>query len=298
MGILRSNFSDVQKMMWWSYFTVLGFVYTYANGALPRIPESNSDSDNGVNLQFTAGRGEWSNALKEEIMKSNLEKVKELINSGLDVHAVNPEGESYLHIAACSATATDTSATDTENNGEITKFLLSKGIKVDAKDSKGVTPLITAAKCGNTKAAEVLIENNADMDYQDTGHKQGTAILYCSWAGFYNVTKLLVAKGANVNVQFKNNVNYRCQNKWTPLHCVAYFSDDLLKRSLEMVKLLVGAGAEVNPVDECGKTPMYLAKQGYGAEHQAIVRYLKSKGGFAACEKLCKHSKRLDSIQF
>jgi len=255
-------------MKWWSYFTVLGLVYTYANGALPRIPDSNSDNDNGVNVQSTGGSGEWSRELKVEIMNGNLERVKELINSeGLDVNAVNREGKSYLHIAAANV--------DTDKAGEITKFLLSKGIKVDAKDNYGVTPLIGAALWDNKKSAEVLIENGADIDYQDTGKWQGTPILY-SLTHIpirYKVAKLLIAKDADVNVHFKNYTYDKNKNKWTPLHFAA---DD---GSLYMAWLLVDAGAEVNPVDENGKTPMYYAKQKQDAQHRVVFDYLKSKGG-------------------
>ena len=199
-------------------------------------------------------------------MNGNLERVKELINSeGLDVNAVNSEGESYLHIAA---------NWDTGKAGEITKFLLSKGIKVDAKDSKGVTPLIGAARFDNIKSAEVLVENGADIDYQDTGYYQGTPIVYSLISSFpFNVAKLLIAKGANVNVYFKNYTEDKNKNKWTPLHFVA---DD---GSLDMAKLLVGADAEVNPVDENGKTPMYYAKQKQDAQHWDVFRYLKMNGG-------------------
>ena len=46
-----------------------------------------------------------------------------------------------------------------------------------------------------------------------------------------------------------------------------------------MVKFLIDAGADVNPVDWDGKTPLYYAKQRQDTEHQEVVDYLKSKGG-------------------
>merc|ERR1719300_227455 len=105
----------------------------------------------------------------------------------------------------------------------MTEFLLSKGIEVDAKDNDGVTPLIAAAIVDNIKAAEVLVENDADLDYQDTGYYQGTPILYsfASIGNHYNVAKFLISKSANVNVHFKNYTEDKNKNKWTPLHFVA-----------------------------------------------------------------------------
>jgi len=250
-------------MMWWSYFTVFGLVYTLANGAPPRIAGlSNSDNDNGVNGQSTGGSGEWSTELEEAIKKAYLEKVKELINSGLDVNAINikHDGESYLH----------TAATSDFRIGKITQLLLSEGAKVDAKDKFGFTPLISAAANGNYKSAKALLEMGADIEVQDTGKWQGTAILWASvFSGQKNwndVVKLLVAKKANVNVHFKN----MGVHNWYPLHFVANAG------TLEMTKLLVDAGAEVNPVDGNGRTPMYLAQNG---GHQEVVKYLKDNGG-------------------
>jgi ankyrin repeat protein len=89
------------------------------------------------------------------------------------------------------------------------------------------------------------------------------------------VVELLLNKGANPNIQAKGpSVSDRDQGK-TPLMMVIssfYFSLDKRKQQqLEIVEMLLKAGADVNIRDENGKTALQHAIESRGAKHLVNV---------------------------
>lgn len=127
---------------------------------------------------------------------------------------------------------------------ELVRLLLTKGSKASAKDRMGRTPM------------DIVCEFSGDGDYHMGSH------IATLKAGF------LVANGANVNQDFiEENGVYR------PLSQAA-----LQPGNLELVKFLVGKGANVNP--PCSKygdlTPLAAAAQVEG--NKEVVKFLLDKG--------------------
>jgi ankyrin repeat protein len=71
------------------------------------------------------------------------------------------------------------------------------------------------------------------------------------------VAQLLLARGADVNT--------RCKDLGTPLHHAAYFGN------VEIVRLLLDHGAQVNAVDDFGKSPLHAVSHGeYESQEDGI----------------------------
>ena len=76
-----------------------------------------------------------------------------------------------------------------------TKFLIGKGADVNLPDSRGNTPLMTAARVGYTEAVDLLIQLGAKVD---ATNKMGeTALILAVQQRQLNAVKLLLGKGAN-----------------------------------------------------------------------------------------------------
>ena len=75
-----------------------------------------------------------------------------------------------------------------------------------------------------------------------------TPLWYAAGFGNADIVKLLLARGADVNVQ---NINGR-----RPLHCCSWNTTDSAPQIMEA---LLSSDAEVNVTDETGNTPLHLA---------------------------------------
>ena len=69
-----------------------------------------------------------------------------MLEHGADIHAVEEKKKCALHFAA-------------QNDDEdVMRKMIARGVSVHAEDKDGWTPLHMAAYCGNKVAAEILIE--------------------------------------------------------------------------------------------------------------------------------------------
>lgn len=65
-------------------------------------------------------------------------------------------GETPLHLATIA------------QNLSICKLIVSSGVNIDAKDSKGFTALMLACQLGNDDLVSLLVKHNADTGIKDT----------------------------------------------------------------------------------------------------------------------------------
>jgi ankyrin repeat protein len=209
------------------------------------VPEPTQDiiSPPAAENSFTAEE-------QAEIDKFCAEQCRKVALDG-NVKKANKDGVTLLHRAAI------------EQNLVASRYLVSQGADVNAKNIVGETPLHHAAvhTTINTAIIEFLISNGADMS---TKNNRGETPLLSAMAWNNEapeVIKFLVLKGADVNV--KDN-----EGK-TPLHYVTG-----LFGNLEIVRFLISKGADVNVRDKEGDTPLGLAK--LYKENTAIVAYLET----------------------
>jgi ankyrin repeat protein len=131
---------------------------------------------------------------------------------------------------------------------------LKNGVNVNAIWQK-FTPLIQASKNGQFDVVKILLEYGANVN---AGIK--TALHFAVKECHLDVARILLEN--------KSSVNYKDDDKYTPLHEAAFHGH------LEIARLLIENGAEIESKEEKGgETPLYIAcKRG----HLPIVEYLVS----------------------
>lgn len=136
--------------------------------------------------------------------------------------------------------------------------LVEQGADLEIPDyfkSSPKTALTHALNNGHNNIAEYLIEHGAKVQYVDIGHQLFQSCLH----GNKNYFEMLIKKASF------GNVNHHDIDELTPLIIASQ------KGHLDIVKLLVKAGADVNAEDVSGETAIYHAMYN---QHYEIVEYL------------------------
>ena len=224
-------------------------------------------------------------ALTLAIINSNhrysYEVVKLLIDYGANINYVDEDGWTPL-MFACKYS---------KNNTTIIELLLDKGADLDAQDGDGWTPLMYACRFCNKKAVELLLNKGADIDARDNDHYislfmanpylfKNTDLEYANINAYLKIMDILVIKKANINSRDKkgnilmrelytdkyngncetikffldNKININAQDNYglTALMIICKcISREYIK---DLLKLLLGNGANPNIKDKCGKT--------------------------------------------
>jgi ankyrin repeat protein len=133
-------------------------------------------------------------------------------------------------------------------NFKMVQMLIKHGADVNTYDYWGITPLISAASCGNSPG--IPPELNKESEYA-------------------KIVKGLIKEGAKVNV---SSGNLAANFDETPLLCAARANNT------EIVKILVDGGAKINVVNCFEETPRSLAKANKNKEMEDFL-YEKQRGG-------------------
>jgi ankyrin repeat protein len=223
-----------------------------------------------------------------------LEVYRYLIETkGCDVNVQNDNNDTPVHRAFC--------CFNPNAAGDITIFtyLLSQtNINVNNKDQYGFTLLQRACLRINKFPLEifkVLIEkHDADVNIQnkDKDTPLHLALRNFDWAGdITTLTYLLSQKGINVNATGEYG--------YSLLH---YACKRVNKFPIDIFKLLITLGADVNVQAQDNDTPIHLAFHGFDANarrHIAVLKYLltqqgidgniKDKHGYTVFHYACKY---------
>lgn len=108
----------------------------------------------------------------------------------------------------------------------------------------GLTPLLYAARAGNTKGVKLLLERSADPEAVATDRvKSPWSAIHCAaLRGDTDMLAHLTKRGCDVNARAMHNV--------TPLHIACY------NARLDAVASLLAQGADMHAQDEDGYTPL------------------------------------------
>ena len=206
------------------------------------------------------GRDE-SNMLGD-VSAGNIVAVKKFLDKGGNVNLQDEPGMTPLHHAV--------NADYKGSHREMVKLLIDRGADVKAICDTHHTPLHWAS---NKETAELLINVGANVNART--RRTGETLLYSSARGaaqgapkscqmYLGLVKLLIAKGADVNVKLKTGE--------TTLHMVArQFSE---KHASEVCELLIVNGAKVNEKNLKDQTPLDEALTDKRNKTAALLRKL------------------------
>jgi len=153
---------------------------------------------------------------------------------------------------------------------KIKKFIKS-GFDVNSRDEKGRTSLILACHNDNRDIVNLLITNGAEVNASDNIGL--TPLHEAARNGYKNIVEQLIERGANVNAKTLDDPGpydwfyEHWQACSTPLHLAVSYID--------VTKVLVSNGADINAKDEGGHTPLQNAVF-HGDKN--VVEFLIAKG--------------------
>jgi len=203
-----------------------------------------------------------STALHWAVERDDVELTDLLIRSGARVTARTREGVTPLELAA------------TNGSGQIIDRLLKAGADPNAAlTPSGDTALMMAARTGKTDAIRVLVEAGAQVNATETWGGT-TALMWAVSEGHNEAAKMLIDAGADVKARshYVAAANGRGFEGRTPLADstdakAAEFASGRLtplmfaarEGDVEVARILVAAGADVNALAGDGKTALAMA---------------------------------------
>jgi uncharacterized protein len=146
------------------------------------------------------------------------------------------------------------------NQPEMARILLARGVDVNATDKSGRTPLFGAVARGDTATVRMLLDRGASAKVKT--REGNTPVLEAADGGRVEVASLLLKAGATTNDQ-------EPPFGWTPLHKASALGYQ------EFARLLIANKVALNLKDDDGRTPLQLAVQ-YG--HRELAGILKGAG--------------------
>ncbi|KAF5125249.1 Ankyrin-1 [Metarhizium anisopliae] len=172
---------------------------------------------------------------------------KLLVDAGASLTANTKLGETPLHIAAAFGSQ------------DIVKMLLDNGAAVDIKDKYGLTPLQSACERGHFLAAETILRHRKMQDYLPP-EAEDQPLVSSVRRGYYKTAQVLLRNGADPNA---------IDGGATAL------LQAVIGKNLDMIKLLVDFGADVNKVEavKWQRPPLFVAASD---DYLEAVRYLIS----------------------
>jgi quinoprotein dehydrogenase-associated probable ABC transporter substrate-binding protein len=194
---------------------------------------------------WLADGADLTQELSNAVLASDRERVALLLDKGADINARNLQGLAPIHGAA------------RQRDSTMIAFLVERGADVNARDSDGWTALVHAAFRNHVPSIEVLAESGANLEAGPPGF---TPLSIALAEGKFYAAKALLDVGASANEPAG-------ADKLTPLMLVASQREVEQRAarlsqgpsSVEIAKLLVQNGADVNAKSIKGMTPLMVA---------------------------------------
>jgi len=187
--------------------------------------------------------------IHEAVKSGDFEKVKSLIQNDKQLANLKDEdGRTPLHWAAL------------RRNSEIVKLLLENGANPSPMDKNGDTPINYAIGRLPEKTIDLMLDYGAKFD--STGVKALNVLQLSARFGLERLFKIASEKGGP-SLFSDSSVNTET------------LKSAILGGSVELVKLLIEKGVDVNTASKYGGQPLDIA---YENGNNQIIEYLKSKG--------------------
>ena len=246
--------------------------------------------------EFASG---WLTALMLAARENDVESAKLLVKAGSDINAQSADGKDALSLAFF------------DGSYDVADFLIDNHANVNQADAQHFTPLFWAVDRRNMETApnfpwmetrdplplikklldaganpNALINSTPRARMREGSPRlvYATALMRAALAGDLELAKLLLAHGADPRIASKDRETTLMAASGTGF-INGYHRQRSPAERLELVKLLVDMGLDVNAADNYGITPLMVAANLGDAE---IVKYLISKGADLGAHDLGK----------
>jgi ankyrin repeat protein len=236
--------------------------------------------------EFASG---WLTPLMFAAREGDLESARLLVNAGANVNAIAGDGKDALGLAIFNG------------NYELASFLIDSKSNVNQADTQGFTPLFWAVDRRNMETApnfpwmvtadpmpliKKLLDaganpnalvNNTPRARMRAGSPRivfATALMRAAFSGDLELVKLLLSHGADPKI-ISSDGETMVEAAAGLGFIQGYSKGKTAAERLEVVKLFVGLGADVNQADDYGITPLMVAGN---MGDTAIIQYLVDVG--------------------
>jgi ankyrin repeat protein len=260
-------------------------------GTAPVPPKSDQKTE-----EFASG---WMTPLMFSAREADLESARILIQAGADVNAVGGDGKAALGLALFNGSY------------DVASLLIDNHADVNHADTQRFTPLFWAVDRRNMETApnfpwmitidplpviqklldaganpNALVNSTPRARMRDGSPRIvfATALMRAAFSGDIEVVKLLLAHGADPHIQSRDRET-TLQAACALAFINGYHRPRPSEERLEVVRLLVDLGEDVNHADSYGITPL-MAAANFGDIN--IVRYLIDKGANLGAHDLGK----------
>ena len=196
--------------------------------------------------------------LMAALYKVNIIVAELLLQHGANVNARGSDGRTLLHTASGWSKNLAVGAV---------WFLLNHGADVNDLQNDPSSPLHMAVAVGNLEVAQMLLEHRVDVNYRNFGGWTALQVALKSTKcdRRFNFVQLLLKFGAGVNSRDKEYA--------TALH------DAAIVQNLEVVRVLLIHGADINAKNSQGRTPFHqLFQSSYSKDLIDVARLLVEHG--------------------
>ncbi|KAG1655812.1 hypothetical protein FOA52_015848, partial [Chlamydomonas sp. UWO 241] len=173
--------------------------------------------------------------------------VRKLLRYGHALSPRNAEGKQPLHMALEAGKI------------KVASFLLSKGADINAADGNGGTPFLNVVASGRRHLVSWAMDQKKDIDYDARDKKGNTAVLYAAKYGWNN----LLREWVDALTHPAKTLNVVNSEGETVLGCVLKFAASRMIKedeALELTQLLLAAGAVASlPAFKEKVPPLHLA---------------------------------------
>jgi len=246
--------------------------------------------------EFASG---WLTPLMFAAREGDLASAKLLVSAGADVNAIAGDGKDALGLAIFNG------------NYDLASFLIDSKSGVNKADTQGFTPLFWAVDRRNMETAPNFpwmvtadplplvrklldaganpnaVVNNTPRARMRAGSPRivfATALMRAAFSGDLELCKLLLSYGADPKI--KSSDGETMVEAAASLGFIqGYSKGKTPAERLEVVKLFVGLGADVNDADDYGITPLMVAAN---LGDTKIIQYLVDQGADLAAYDLGK----------